>query len=542
MRHILPDQRHPPVSDCLIDPVHPLDQRQRSQLAFQMPLQMCGDQPAGLAAMRRRRCLRVLPVPVVQRGHQVQHALRRRHRSRRPAVHAHAAPGRDVERPVRSRRGAAGAFDQRRRPTRDSHGPQQVSVQHEFPGPAAVGHRPQRGHGQPVQRGHRRPLLPGQAFGGLQHRARAGVAAVVADDVGGERIDGLYLGDDVEISAGVQLNVDVRERFQPGPELAAGAPHALGHRAHQPVVAGEQSDDPVGLAELVLTQHHRSIPVQPHRYSLPLRSDRFRYAAPIFLYVMVTLARFPTLTQQLFQLASGTVTSDELVRRSLDAIAASQPTLNAFRVVLTEQALADAARADRKRAAGEQLPLLGIPIAVKDDVDVAGVPTRFGADGNDPARRPGLRSRAAAEGRRRRDRRQDQHLRVGPVAVHQRTGIRPHPQSVVSASTPRAARRAAAPRRWRPGWWPRRSGRTGRAASASPRRGRIWSASSRSGAGSPPGRCPRRSTASPSTACSPERSPMRRWCSTPHPATSTATCTSPRRCGYRITSAGPPAR
>jgi amidase len=90
---------------------------------------------------------------------------------------------------------------------------------------------------------------------------------------------------------------------------------------------------------------------------------------------------FPTLTHQLYQLAAGTVTSDELVRRSLDAITASQPTLNAFRVVLTEQALADAAKADRKRAAGEELPLLGIPIAVKDDVDVAGVPTRFGTEG-----------------------------------------------------------------------------------------------------------------------------------------------------------------
>ncbi|MCV7281323.1 amidase [Mycolicibacterium flavescens] len=94
--------------------------------------------------------------------------------------------------------------------------------------------------------------------------------------------------------------------------------------------------------------------------------------------------RFPTVTQQLFQLASGSATSVELVQRSLDAIAASQPTLNAFRVVFTEQALADAARADRKRAAGQdhsKHPLLGIPIAVKDDVDVAGVPTRFGADG-----------------------------------------------------------------------------------------------------------------------------------------------------------------
>src|SRR6201987_3183989 len=94
--------------------------------------------------------------------------------------------------------------------------------------------------------------------------------------------------------------------------------------------------------------------------------------------------RIPTITNQLYQLAAGTVPSDHVVRRSLDAIDASQSTLNAFRVVLRERALADAAQADRKRAAGEQLPLLGIPIAVKDDVDVAGVPTRFGTGGYVP--------------------------------------------------------------------------------------------------------------------------------------------------------------
>src|SRR6476646_7842521 len=93
---------------------------------------------------------------------------------------------------------------------------------------------------------------------------------------------------------------------------------------------------------------------------------------------------FPTITNQLYQLAAGIVTSDELVRRSLDAIDASHTTRNAFRVVLTKEALADAAQADRKRAAGEQLPLLGIPIAVKDDVDVDGVPTRFGTGGYVP--------------------------------------------------------------------------------------------------------------------------------------------------------------
>ena len=94
--------------------------------------------------------------------------------------------------------------------------------------------------------------------------------------------------------------------------------------------------------------------------------------------------RFPTLADQLYQLASGAVTSDELVRRSLYAITASQSTLNAFRIVLTEQALADAAEADRRRAAGDDASLLGVPIAVKDDVDVAGTPTAYGTSGSVP--------------------------------------------------------------------------------------------------------------------------------------------------------------
>src|SRR3954447_11846590 len=93
-------------------------------------------------------------------------------------------------------------------------------------------------------------------------------------------------------------------------------------------------------------------------------------------------ASLPTLTQLQYRLASGRVTATELATRSLEAIDASQSTLNAFRVVMTERALADAAEADRKRVAGQRLPLLGIPIAVKDDVDVAGVPTRFGTSGD----------------------------------------------------------------------------------------------------------------------------------------------------------------
>ena len=91
--------------------------------------------------------------------------------------------------------------------------------------------------------------------------------------------------------------------------------------------------------------------------------------------------RFPTVADQRYQLASGAVTSVELVRRSLGEIEASQATLNAFRVVLASSALAEAAEADRRRAEGHRAPLLGIPIAVKDDVDIAGVPTAFGTSG-----------------------------------------------------------------------------------------------------------------------------------------------------------------
>jgi amidase len=94
--------------------------------------------------------------------------------------------------------------------------------------------------------------------------------------------------------------------------------------------------------------------------------------------------RFPTVTDQLYQLASGKLTSRDLTVRSLHAITVSQSTLNAFRSVRTGPALADAAQADRRRAAGDDAPLLGIPVAVKDDVDVAGEPTRFGTSGRVP--------------------------------------------------------------------------------------------------------------------------------------------------------------
>ncbi|HEX5713544.1 MAG TPA: amidase [Solirubrobacterales bacterium] len=99
----------------------------------------------------------------------------------------------------------------------------------------------------------------------------------------------------------------------------------------------------------------------------------------------VETERLDGLVAQADALAAGEVSARELTERSLAAIAATQPTLNAFRVVCDESALADAEQADRRLAAGERAPLLGVPVAIKDDVDLAGHSTPFGCPGEHPA-------------------------------------------------------------------------------------------------------------------------------------------------------------
>ncbi len=71
-------------------------------------------------------------------------------------------------------------------------------------------------------------------------------------------------------------------------------------------------------------------------------------------------------------LASGEVSSRELTEACLRRIEELEPRLNAFRVVLAERAREAADEADRRLAAGDRAPLLGVPVAVKDNVDVAG--------------------------------------------------------------------------------------------------------------------------------------------------------------------------
>lgn len=83
-------------------------------------------------------------------------------------------------------------------------------------------------------------------------------------------------------------------------------------------------------------------------------------------------------------LAGGHVTATTLTRAALARIAGTRSTLNAFRRVCAERALRDAAEADRRLARGERAPLLGVPVAVKDDTDIAGLPTSLGCAGEFP--------------------------------------------------------------------------------------------------------------------------------------------------------------
>src|SRR3984957_2090916 len=98
---------------------------------------------------------------------------------------------------------------------------------------------------------------------------------------------------------------------------------------------------------------------------------------------LVDLA-YAGIARQAELIASGELSARDLVEVYLERIARLDPQLKSFRVVFAERARLEAAQADARRGAGERAqlererPLLGVPIAIKEDADVAGELTSFG--------------------------------------------------------------------------------------------------------------------------------------------------------------------
>ena len=78
-------------------------------------------------------------------------------------------------------------------------------------------------------------------------------------------------------------------------------------------------------------------------------------------------------------IASKQVSATEVVDAHLARIDAVNSKVNAVVRVLADEARSAAVEADRKVASGERIgPLHGVPVTVKENIDMAGLPTTWG--------------------------------------------------------------------------------------------------------------------------------------------------------------------
>jgi len=94
---------------------------------------------------------------------------------------------------------------------------------------------------------------------------------------------------------------------------------------------------------------------------------------------------FAGAAEQARMLAAGTISAPSLLELYLERIFRVDREVRSYRVVLATSARREAAAAQERLDAGERLPLLGVPVAIKDDVDVAGEFTCFGSSAYDRA-------------------------------------------------------------------------------------------------------------------------------------------------------------
>ncbi|MBX3063616.1 MAG: Asp-tRNA(Asn)/Glu-tRNA(Gln) amidotransferase subunit GatA [Anaerolineae bacterium] len=86
-----------------------------------------------------------------------------------------------------------------------------------------------------------------------------------------------------------------------------------------------------------------------------------------------------TLTDALAKLRSREISSQELTQAYLDRIQQIEPKIKSYITVTPERALEQAKQADERRANGEDAPLLGIPVAIKDILTTEGIQSTAGS-------------------------------------------------------------------------------------------------------------------------------------------------------------------
>ncbi|MGY0021513.1 amidase [Streptomyces sp. cg35] len=89
-------------------------------------------------------------------------------------------------------------------------------------------------------------------------------------------------------------------------------------------------------------------------------------------------SKFPTAEELTAALRAGEVTSAELTDEAIARIERDDKAINSICVPDFDRARAAARGADQARARGEDRPLLGVPVTVKESYDIAGLPTTWG--------------------------------------------------------------------------------------------------------------------------------------------------------------------